>query len=320
MFPHPQNQQEAVKLNMKKQIRQEGNLWACVVVLGSVASNVIALVLSFLPYTIQNYINSDMGQLWTQIIYSIAVFTLPYFIVLAIRKQKITDLVNFKWKKPSLSWPLIMLALGASMVVNVLTSQFTSLLDAYGITVTAPNLAIPQGVFGASLYLFALTVVPAVVEEFAFRGVILGSLKKYGSGYAIVVSSVLFGLMHGNIVQIPFAAVFGLVVGYIALATDSIIPCIIIHFLNNFVAGVEQITNQYASDRVSTVVVYGCFLLYLVLGVIGFVMICKKYERPFDNIKEKSALTVAESSKAAMLGAGFIIAMIYFGGAACLLL
>ena len=73
-------------------------------------------------------------------------------------------------------------------------------------------------------------IVPAVFEEFAFRGVVLNKLRKFGDSYAIIMSAVLFGLMHGNLSQIPFAFILGLVIGFIAVKTNSIIPGILIHF------------------------------------------------------------------------------------------
>ena len=317
-------EERAVKLNMKKLIKGDVNRWALTTVIANLAITVIVLIAYFLsplmPIAVSYFFETAMGDLAIQIGYSVLMFTVPYIFVAATSKQRVRDLVQIKWKKPLKTLPLIMLGLGAAMVINLLVSQFVTLLEGYGINIDAPSLEIPQGAVGASVYLFALTVVPAVVEEFAFRGIVLGSLKKYGSGFAIIVSSVLFGLMHGNLVQIPFATMFGLVVGYVAVATGSIIPCMIIHFLNNLMAGVEEIVARYGSETAGIVAVYGCFIAYLVLGIIGFVIICKKYKHPFDNIKETGALTVFESTKVALASAGILVAIIYYGGTACLTL
>ncbi len=316
--------ERAVKLNMIKCIKRVSNRWALTTVIANIViSAVIMIIYTFsplMPISVRYFFESSMGDLVIQIGYSVLMFTVPYIFVAAISKEKVKDLIQIKWKKPLKTLPLIMLALGAAMVINLLVSQFISLLENYGIDTTPPSLEMPQSVGGTVLYLFALTLVPAVVEEFAFRGIVLGSLKKYGSGYAIIISSVLFGLMHGNVVQIPFATMLGLVMGYVAVATGSIIPCVIIHFLNNLMAGVEEVIGRYCGETEQAVALYICFLAYMVIGLIGFVIICKKYKHPFDNIKETGALTVSESTKAAIVSAGVITAIIFFGGTACLTL
>ena len=314
----------AVKLNMTKRIKRVSTRWALTTVIANLVISVFIVILALLsplmPISVSYFLDSSMGDLVIQIVYSVLMFTVPYIMVAAINKEKVKNLIQFKWKKPIKTLPLIMLALGAAMVINLLVSQFVSLLENNGIDTSAPSLEMPQSVGGTLIYLFALTVVPAVVEEFAFRGIVLGSLKKYGSGYAIIISSALFGLMHGNIVQIPFATMLGLVMGYVAVATGSIIPCVIIHFLNNLMAGVEEVVGRYCGKTEQELVLYICFLAYMLIGLIGFVIICKKYKHPFDNIKEQGALTVAESTKAAFTSAGVITAIIFFGGSACLIL
>ena len=59
-------------------------------------------------------------------------------------------------------------------------------------------------------------------------------LEKYGSFFAILFSSLLFGIMHGNLAQIFFAAAAGLIFGYLAMEY-SIVWSILLHILNNLV-------------------------------------------------------------------------------------
>jgi sodium transport system permease protein len=82
--------------------------------------------------------------------------------------------------------------------------------------------------------LFVMAILPAVCEEFAFRGFILSGLRHMGHKWrAILVSAVLFGLAHGVLQQSIVAGMFGLVLGYIAVQTGSIWPCIVFHALHN---------------------------------------------------------------------------------------
>ncbi|NLD10261.1 MAG: CPBP family intramembrane metalloprotease [Clostridiales bacterium] len=86
-----------------------------------------------------------------------------------------------------------------------------------------------------SMFLYASVLAP-VAEELVYRGFVMRSLMRYGKVFAIVVSAVVFGAMHGNLVQGLFAAMAGLVLGYVA-AEYSIKWSILLHLLNNMVMG-----------------------------------------------------------------------------------
>lgn len=79
-----------------------------------------------------------------------------------------------------------------------------------------------------------LGLLPAVVEEFTFRGCILSGLRSSGStGWAVVISAVAFGAIHGVFQQSLSAACLGLLIGYLAVVTRSLAPCIAFHAVYN---------------------------------------------------------------------------------------
>jgi membrane protease YdiL (CAAX protease family) len=92
---------------------------------------------------------------------------------------------------------------------------------------------LPDTTAGIILYFVMIAVLPAVFEEWAFRGVLLRSLLPYGKLFALTVSSVMFGLMHINPPQVLFATCFGLLAGFIYIKTGSIWYGSVIHLLNN---------------------------------------------------------------------------------------
>lgn len=79
-----------------------------------------------------------------------------------------------------------------------------------------------------------LALLPAVCEEFAFRGFILSGLRHLGNKYrAILLSAFLFGVAHGVIQQSIVAGTFGMVLGFVAVQTGSIWPAIVFHAVHN---------------------------------------------------------------------------------------
>lgn len=82
--------------------------------------------------------------------------------------------------------------------------------------------------------LLVLAILPALCEEIAYRGFVLSGLRHLGSkGMAIFVTSVFFGVVHGILQQSINACLLGMVLGYIAVQTGSILPCMIFHSLHN---------------------------------------------------------------------------------------
>jgi sodium transport system permease protein len=88
---------------------------------------------------------------------------------------------------------------------------------------------------GTGLLVFAL--MPAITEELAFRGYFLSGLRRsYSEGTSIVLSALLFGILHVLISlfqQLFGATLLGLVLGLLALRTGSLWPGVLFHFINN---------------------------------------------------------------------------------------
>lgn len=72
-----------------------------------------------------------------------------------------------------------------------------------------------------------------VIEELLFRGIILESMKKYNEWFAVIFSSLIFGLMHGNVPQAVNGFVVGIVLGAIYVRSGSLVPPCIIHIFMN---------------------------------------------------------------------------------------
>ena len=62
-----------------------------------------------------------------------------------------------------------------------------------------------------------------------------GMFNSISVKHALILSSICFGLMHLNIVQVFYAAILGLLIGFVSIIGKSIWPAIIIHFTNNFI-------------------------------------------------------------------------------------
>jgi sodium transport system permease protein len=98
--------------------------------------------------------------------------------------------------------------------------------------------------------LLLLAVLPAVCEELAFRGFILSGFRRLGRKWqAIVFSSLIFGFAHGVLQQSLIASLLGLLLGYLAIHSGSILPGILFHAVHNALAvSVGQVTAEMIED------------------------------------------------------------------------
>lgn len=89
--------------------------------------------------------------------------------------------------------------------------------------------------------IIAAVIVAPIGEEIIFRGMITKLLlEEYRPTKAILISALIFGIIHFNPAQIPGAFIIGILFGWLYYRTGSIIPGIVLHFINNagYVIGV----------------------------------------------------------------------------------
>jgi len=127
--------------------------------------------------------------------------------------------------------------------------------------------------------MFILVVVAPIFEEFLVRGIIYDALEPYGSGIAIIISSILFGLMHGNMNMLFYTTALGFALGYIRYATRSIFATTVLHAIINsvaagmlFVLSLSEIT-YYENKLVNTLfsVYILAMLMLIAIGIIAFI-------------------------------------------------
>lgn len=124
-------------------------------------------------------------------------------------------------------------AFAISSAMSGISAVFTSI---FGLSETAFDTPAPANSIEFLLGILSVAVLPAIIEEAVFRGLILGRLLPYGKGFAICAGAVFFASVHGSAEQMIYSFVYGVLFGFIAVKTGSVKTGIIIHFLNNLYA------------------------------------------------------------------------------------
>lgn len=84
------------------------------------------------------------------------------------------------------------------------------------------------------LFSVLIALVPAVIEELFFRGLLLKCLDRTKTIYAVLISALCFSLYHASVTQLVYQFVYGVALALLFKTAKSILPCIVAHFANNF--------------------------------------------------------------------------------------
>ncbi|MDD2601905.1 MAG: type II CAAX endopeptidase family protein, partial [Prevotella sp.] len=128
---------------------------------------------------------------------------------------------------------VIFLALG-----TILPSQWID--DQMQISMPERTIKLFEDIMGIPSGYLALGILAPIAEELVFRGAILRTLLKLFDNrmhwILIISSALIFGAAHGNLPQFIHATLIGLLIGWMYYRTDSVIPGIVLHWVNNTVA------------------------------------------------------------------------------------
>ena len=192
-------------------------------------------------------------------------------------------------KTIGLSIPFIV----AGMVFINLCSEFLGLPDLMQDTF----LGMSRNVFG----IISITIMAPLVEELLFRGAIQGYMLRKGIKplYAILIASAIFGIVHMNPIQIPFAFAIGLIFGWLYYRTGSVVPGIIGHFINNSIACLQMATMSKEEFNTTTIEwlgegpTYALFALSFAV-MIGMFLYLKKRLPDAPSYKEEEVIHIVK--------------------------
>lgn len=129
---------------------------------------------------------------------------------------------------------------------------------------------------GVAGILFSVFIAP-VAEEFLFRGVIFGTLRdSFGVLISAVISSVLFALCHGTLVQLPFCFLAGMLFCTVLVKTKSILWSVGAHVLFNVMAYVPFAGLLLSTEIPFWVCIVSFFATLLALGFLLLGSECNK--------------------------------------------
>ncbi len=289
----------------KKILRKLGSHFGLAVIIYVVLSFAASLLISLFSEKIPSLwllFEDDNLSLAYSVVGSIIYIGAPFGLVFySLKKKQYVGLLPFgtvynKKAAITLTMMFVPIMLISSMVVNFISlivqemagMEFSSGLEDLKM----------QGISGFLVATVSMAIVPAIIEEFAIRGVVMQPLRRYGDKFAIVASAFIFSIMHGNMAQIPYTVIGGIYLGYLTVATGSIWPSIILHFINNMYSVVIMTVDTNFGETWSGMVSMGMLAVFVAIGVFGGVSFkSMNYKTTF----EKGVDTLKTSNKISAL-------------------
>lgn len=140
--------------------------------------------------------------------------------------------------------------------------QYTEMIDSSGISQYS------------ILWAVATLILPPIVEETIFRGLILQYLGRAGARFIVanLIQAVLFGIFHMNFVQGIYTALLGFLLGWLAYRYDSILVPMLLHAIFNLFGTVlVDLESRFLPDIVLTLIILGSVpLLVITILMIHF--------------------------------------------------
>jgi len=185
-----------------------------------------------------------------------------------------------------LVWPAIVIGAPSGYIVGIGLAELVNtyvfpvpqnVLEAFGDALLGDQMPLWQ------LLLF-IAVMPGILEELAFRGVLLHGLRKvFGPVGICLMVGAIFGIFHVSLFRLLPTAYLGVVFAAVVLLTGSIFPVMLWHFLNNAIGIVPAHMGWVTED---TVVPWWVFVLGLVGLVVALGMIWG-VRTPYPDMKKK---------------------------------
>ncbi len=199
---------------------------------------------------------------------------LPLLYFLIIKKEPIIDRLRIRAIKKDVVFYTFLLSIGVVILSDELDRIVNIIWPAPDYILDLNNLLQPESTLGFILLILAIVVIAPIGEELLFRGFLQQILEQSWNDTtrSILVTALVFAVIHMNaywFIQIYF---LGILLGFLAWKTKSVIPSLILHSVNNGLALTFAMTdiNQYSLYIWNGHVAPWCIALCICFATIGF--------------------------------------------------
>ena len=161
----------------------------------------------------------------------------------------------------------------AGMLLMLITFAIVTTL---GYSIPSLDYELDNDIRTTVMDVFTSIILAPIAEELFFRGIVLKQLSKVSLRFGIIMSAILFGLMHGNIFQFVMATTVGIAFAYADAKADSLIPSLIGHMAVNLTASIPQLIELNFSEELASGISFIIAAIQVVLGAVMLLYVIRR--------------------------------------------
>lgn len=262
--------------------------------------------MSGMPPTVYYLFSSTMSFL---------TMVLPFALFIALGKRRLVDSILVE-KTGLFNGILLSLAgLFICILMNIPANLLSSIFEEAGLNgASNTDTMVVNSTWDVITLLLSVVLVAPVAEEFAFRGVTVAVMRRWGDWPAVFFSGLIFAMAHYSFQAMPVVFTGGFVMALLYVWTRNIWVTVFVHFLNNTVATLPIIAEFYGGEAVSNAVSNISMLAVAALGIASIIILTVRHATDKHRLSFRLEKGVAARKKALWMfvNPGFIIYFIMF--------
>ncbi|MBQ8869256.1 MAG: CPBP family intramembrane metalloprotease [Oscillospiraceae bacterium] len=216
-------------------------------------------------------------------VYLLAVTVIPLCICILLLSKLTKRKLSIISAKPTVNknrfFKFLLLGLGAIPLCAAANIVSNSILARFNLQPSAT--AAPNGALATVIFVLSHAVLAPILEETLFRFLILERLRRYGDVFAVLVSAFLFMLLHSSFFSFAYAFVAGIIFGFLAVFTGSLLCPLILHALNNLISvAMILLEGRLTSEQIDLIYI-GLLAVMAVISVCALLLLQKSNDGAF---------------------------------------
>ena len=200
--------------------------------MGKLVGEYVAWPFVFLAGRLFGGVDAGAQSQLTQFLYYILFVALPVMLY-ARRDPGIASHLRIEPLKGRVAALSVLTAAVAVLFINCVSQLWFILVQCMGGTIPASGVDVPTTVRGLAYAVILSAALPGVCEELLFRGLMLSAWEERGSLRAVTTVSLLFTLLHGNLLGIPSEFICGVLLACIVISSGSLFAGMVFHTVFN---------------------------------------------------------------------------------------
>ncbi len=295
----------------KKFFSKIGFTYLIYVILTIILTTILGNIISIINPEILNNINA------TTIIVAICNYILPLPILIFLLKK--IDSTNIEKHNLNIKTYVKYLCITIALmwIGNIIGITITGILS--GATQSEISNPIHDLINSTGIWLniLLISIIGPVFEEFIFRKLLIDRTIKYGARVSIILSAVMFALIHGNLNQFCYTILVGGFFAYVYIKTGKLRYTITLHMILNLIGSVlalflNQSIKNLSSGSIATTdifIVALYFALMIIILFIGIISLLDYKKAKFND--EKTEIKLKNPLKIMFLNVGMICFILF---------